>query len=66
MPGEMHIESDTCDLHVEVQGGSLFLRVIENGFEGRVDALTCLTSDDARKLRECIDRFLSQEPCRNA
>ena len=61
MPGEIHIESDTCDLHVQSQNGSLFLRVIENGFEGKVDALTCLTQDDARKLRDLIDNFLSSE-----
>ena len=56
---ETHIESDTCDLHSQVQNGLLLLRVVENSFEGKVDALTCLTKDDAQRLRGVIDHFLS-------
>lgn len=59
---ETHIESDTCDLHSQVQNGLLLLRVVENSFEGKVDALTCLTQDDAHRLRGIIDEFLSLTP----
>jgi hypothetical protein len=56
---EIHIESDTCDLHAQVENGLLLLRVSENSFDGKVNALTCLTQGDAQRLRGVIDHFLS-------
>lgn len=54
------ISSDTCDLRVEIEGEAVFLWVREDAFDGKVEAMTQLSRDDARKLRDRLNDFLEQ------
>lgn len=46
------------DLRVEIEGESIFLWVKEDGFDGKVEALTKLSRDDATELRDRLNDFL--------
>lgn len=53
------IKSDTCDLYVERGNQGLILFVKEDGLDGKVDAMTVLSKEDAKKLRDHLDVFIN-------
>ena len=59
MAEQYAIKSDTCNLYMERGNEGLILLVKEDGLEGRVDALTVLSKEDAKKLRDHLDVFIN-------
>jgi len=58
MTNNSKIQSDTCDLRVECEGNSVFIWVQEDCFDGKVEAMTQLSLDDAKKLHDILRDFL--------
>ena len=60
MPFET-IESDYCDVEICVESEKLFLIVREDGFDGKVSALTTLNREEAIQLRGYLNQFIGEE-----
>lgn len=56
------IESDYCDIEISVEPekGKVFLIVREDGFDGKVGALTVLNREEAIKLRSYLNYFIKE------
>lgn len=59
MAEQYTIKSDTCDLYMERGNEGLILIAKEDGMEGRIDAITVLSKEDAQKLRDHLDAFIN-------
>ena len=55
------IESDYCYLYAEQKNDKLFVLVREDGFDGKVNAMTTLNREEAIQLRGYLNQFIGEE-----